>query len=540
MIDSFRTFWDKVGCRKRYWIPVLFFTISTFGYSVFSRTISIDDLSADFYVGNTHPMIGANRWGMEVIHRLAAIPRVSPGSDRLLATVFLMLAGVLLSALFFHLHHADQGTLLPSKYTILTCSLVTYPMIGEIWEYTGANYISTGGMLLSIVTCYYLLIRGRIRGSDLLLGAALMTIPMSSYESGVAFYVTLVCGILFYRYCVWGERNRKWDYWKTAISFVLVLVLALCFRLLIGSLLRWILKVPKGFSGEAVISWGEANLVDMLRRLYIETVLNYGINGLVYLPIGVFCAAVVFLAIYAIYKTIEKKSIMVIVGSGIFLLSVFTLTLIQGSIMFYRTALPLSVFSSVTFFCLAEALERQKKIIRTITALLFFYLIWIQSSFLNSELALNNQRSENEMRTMSIVAQRILSLDSEKPVVFIGQYDMGNYINETKTVDSESVSGQIYEKLVDRLQNAYGDYFHFFTHFTSFPTTNVNSVINWALRANEMEDYLSYLGFDIQVVNMWTEKDAVAEAKEIVESTEMHSYDVMETDGFIIATLQLN
>ena len=55
-----------------------------------------------------------------------------------------------------------------------------------------------------------------------------------------------------------------------------------------------------------------------------------------------------------------------------------------------------------------------------------------------------------------------------------------------------------------------------------------------------MERYLSYLGYDIHVKDRSSDPEAVIRAQKIVEEQQMHSYDVMETDGFIIATLQLN
>ena len=81
MTESIKIFWNRIGKRKRYWLPVIFFTISTFGYSVFSRTISVDDLATDYYFGSGHQMISAGRWGMNLLIRLSAIPLRSPASD---------------------------------------------------------------------------------------------------------------------------------------------------------------------------------------------------------------------------------------------------------------------------------------------------------------------------------------------------------------------------------------------------------------------------------------------------------------------------
>ena len=72
MLESIKTFWNQVGRKNGFWIPVLFFTISTYGFSIFNRTVGIDDLAADLYVGSGNVMIAAGRWGMILWNKWAA------------------------------------------------------------------------------------------------------------------------------------------------------------------------------------------------------------------------------------------------------------------------------------------------------------------------------------------------------------------------------------------------------------------------------------------------------------------------------------
>ena len=539
MLESIRQFWNNIGRKKSYWVSVLFFSISTYGYSIFSRTIGIDDLASDIYIGSGHVMIAAGRWGMVLWNKLAAIPRLSPASDRMLATLFLMVAGILLSGLFYHIHHELKNGAFVYKYTVLSCCLITYPILGEIWEYSGANYMSTGGMLISILTCFYLLTRRTVGIKEILAAGVMMTLPMSSYEAGVLFYITLVCGLLFYQFCVQGEKNRTSQYWKNTIIYAAPLVIALFLRWGIGNLLRMILGVEKVHNGATSITWGNAPFLDVLRKVIIDTVLNYVVNGIVYLPITVFLLAELFLIGYSVFLTIKKRSGMVLAGGLLLGLSVFIMPLIQGAFLQYRTAIPLSVLVSFSAFLLMESLAEQGSVIKKVLVSgLALYLIWVQSAYLNSELALNNQRSENEMRTMSIIAQKILSTDTNKPVVFIGEYDMGDYIRQAKKDYSDTLQGKLYEKAIDAFKNRFGDYYYTFFHLTEFPDSNVNSVINYSISVNGMMTrYLSYLGYDIQIVDRIDNPEAVAFAEEIVRQNSMGSYDVLETEDYIISTL---
>lgn len=540
MINSTKQFWESVGKKKSFWIPVLFFTIASYGFSVFNRTVGVDDLASDLYIGSGHVMIAAGRWGMVLWNKLVAIPRLSPSSDRLLATCFLLLTGILLSALFFDIHHLPEGKQFVCKYTVLSCCLITYPILGEIWDYSGANYMSTGGMLISVVTCYYLQTRQFVRMSELLVATALMTLPMSSYESGVLFYITLVCAILFYKYCIWSDQRKRSLYWKKAFQYAAPLIGAYFLRWLIGNILRLILGVVKGQNGATGIAWGKDPFFDVLRKLIIDTFLNYVVNGIVYLPIMILLFAESFLIGYSIFLSLKKKSSMILAGGVLLVASVYILPFVQGTFMPYRTAIPLSMLTSFSAFCCMESIERKKQASKLIASCLALYLLWVQSAYLNSELALNNQRSENEMRTMSIVAHRILSTNEKKPVVFIGEYEIGEYFRNAKKDYIDSSRGRLYQKVIEVLKSRYGDYYYTFFHITEFPDSNVNSMINHSLTiGGMMERYLSYLGYDIQVIDRAKDPDVVVLAEKIVDDKKMHAYDILETDDYIIATLEL-
>lgn len=225
-------------------------------------------------------------------------------------------------------------------------------------------------------------------------------------------------------------------------------------------------------------------------------------------------------------------------GGLILCVSVFTLTFIQGRFMQYRTAIPLSALTSFAAFSFMELLEGKKKNAIVIINCLACYMLWVQSAYLNSELALNNQRSENEMRSMSILAQEILSTNPEKPVIFIGKHNSGEYFKHAKKEYSDTMAGVFYQKVIDAFKDRYGDYYYTFFHLTEFPDSNVNSSINYSVTVEGMmHDYLAYLGYDIEVIDREREPELLNKAYEIARATGMKPYEVQEADDFIIASL---
>ena len=118
---------------------------------------------------------------------------------------------------------------------------------------------------------------------------------------------------------------------------------------------------------------------------------------------------------------------------------------------------------------------------------------------------------------------------------------MGDYFRQAKKDYEDSITGHVYQEVIDAFKNRYGDYYYTFFHLTEFPDSNVNSMINYSVAVEGMmEKYLAYLGCDIQVVDIRTDRDRIEEAAEIVRITGMQSYCVMETEEYIIATLQIS
>ena len=47
-------FLNKVAFKKRYYLPLIFISFVSYGFSLFNRTVSIDDLAQDLYLSLIH------------------------------------------------------------------------------------------------------------------------------------------------------------------------------------------------------------------------------------------------------------------------------------------------------------------------------------------------------------------------------------------------------------------------------------------------------------------------------------------------------
>ena len=120
----------------------------SYGYAIATTRVSIDSLEGDRYIGTGGVMLSTGRFGMNLWAAVLGYGRAEPsyafGID-LLAALAAALAAVSFCAL---LRKAAQDRISMFGYGLFACLFVSYPLMNEIWEYSGANVCVCGGYLL--------------------------------------------------------------------------------------------------------------------------------------------------------------------------------------------------------------------------------------------------------------------------------------------------------------------------------------------------------------------------------------------------------
>ena len=120
----------------------------SYGYAIATTRVSIDSLEGDRYIGTGGVMLSTGRFGMNLWAAVLGYGRAEPsyafGID-LLAALLLALAAVSFCAL---LRKAAQDHISMFGYGLFACLFASYPLMNEIWEYSGANVCVCGGYLL--------------------------------------------------------------------------------------------------------------------------------------------------------------------------------------------------------------------------------------------------------------------------------------------------------------------------------------------------------------------------------------------------------
>lgn len=126
-------------------------------------------------------------------------------------------------------------------YGLFACLFVSYPLINEIWEYSGANVCVCGGYLLDAAALNLLWDARQPgvpwRGRALRMGAAALCLMVvcSSYESLAAVFVLAVFALLTLEQLLAAERSRLAAVLTEGLWYAAALVGGLCLRVLVTS-----------------------------------------------------------------------------------------------------------------------------------------------------------------------------------------------------------------------------------------------------------------------------------------------------------------
>lgn len=230
----------------------------------------------------------------------------------------------------------------------------------------------------------------------------------------------------------------------------------------------------------------------------------------------------------------KQKRILPCIMGTLLLLSLFGQAILQFDAMPYRTAQTLTVFVGFCGYFLFEHCEKtikNKTVFLKVIVLLFLFLCHHQAVYLNSLLALNHLRSENETAMVRQMGYDLKSEYDDKEVVFVGEYSLGDYINEEVIVGQSSWNEKLFYMI---LPNEYKEKIHKYVH------TNVNSLLSWSKKAFEnqsmMQEYFKYCGFDVQTVETFTEK-FYQKNIEIAKKSGMKPFEIKDMGDYLIVCI---
>lgn len=486
MIDNLIVFYNRIVKRVSFWLPLVVLSLISYGFSAVNPTVGIDDLARDIYIGKGHAMFSATRWGMNIWVKLLSTLKFIPGIDHMIGIILMVCAALSYSFLFFTLSNNKQYSL---KYTVFSCLFITYPLINEIWEYNGANFMVAGNMFIVTSVLAYMEYHKHLDWRTILVCGIPMSLVASSYETGIFVYISSVLIVVFYKYCVVGRNDKKAGWFFDGASYIPVLVLSVVIRIVVGVLIIKALGLTYKVNGVASI------------QMYLSDFLYNGIlyifHSLIYPPITVFLIMLIMLFVYSVLLCKKNNGVLPFVLFVLIAFSLFGQAFLTLGMMPYRTAHTLIVFVAFCGFLFTEiGEERFGKRTYLIVFCALIYLAYQQGLYLDSLLTLNHIRSENEARIATQIGYTLESQFDNKPVVFVGRYSLGEYIEDNVYIGYTKWNDKLFRQ-IRSIKNPSEKY--------KAIHTNINSNLAWSTRAfgnqEMLKAYFSYLGFDIDLVD---------------------------------------
>ena len=489
-------FYDQFVFKKSFILTALLPLTLAYAFSTLSRTVSIDDLVGGLYTGEGNAMISGYRWFFVVWNRVHGLFNCAPFMSDFFALIMLALSAINLCVILRMLDpKKDVGRW---NYIVFFCIFTTFPLINEVWEYSGTSTALYGNLVFSTFALIYMLSAERkMNLLDYLFCGLLLTPSSSSYEASLVFYVPIVFSVLLLK--KYYDKDYKW--FTNGILFAITLFIAIFNKFFIGKILILIYGVKHVQNGATTINWLSGDLYRVLYEIG-KNVRSY-IFAYSYFPIGEFVAALlIFIILIFIARAKSHKGVLLI--GFFFVLSLFSLSFLQGSELMYRTAQTIQYF--VAFVSYIFLLSFDHTSAYKVMVVLMLFLSLRQAVFMNNMLQLNNQRSDNELYIVRSIGYRLYNeFDTEKTVIFCGKYDIGDYIDELKPDEMQS---------------------------------NINSCINWAVVANNnqnmMKQYMSFCGFDIKVTDQFFDRGVRKQYEEIAKKNGMKPFDIKDMGDYIL------
>ena len=474
--------------KKQYWLPLLLFSLLGFGFSLTRNTIGVDDLAAEYYGGITGLSIRGGRWGMYLYNLLAGTSGFSPYIYKFLGFIFLIAASIVLSSIFYFFDKKIKTYV----FTIVSSSFVAFPLMFEIWEYSGVNMMVPINSLIVFSSVLFLLVSTRKFWFKTIICSVPLSLVAASYESGLFMYVTLVLCVTFYKFFIVEEKSQKIYSWILfGLKFCPALIMSVFIKFFIWGILLLVLGLTPEIMGDVTMNISINNIQNIASQIIGPYFLS-----IEYFPILIFVLSFFAFFIYSIaVAALKRKPIALVLFVFIFL-SLFFVSFLSGKKMPYRTSLPIQFFVSfVAFIVLRKTSEISLKPIRIGSFVVATMLVLFQSAYLSQLFELNNLNSENELAVVRNLGQELESKYDRKTIVFTGCLHYGSYI-EDKIIfgsDTSRTFHSFYSELAE------------YTGMTDLKIEQtIVPVINWSNLSNTgdinmMEKLFAYCGYDFDI-----------------------------------------
>lgn len=482
---SLKQGFKKFLLNPLYIFPVLISTILCYAYYLTHETVTIDSLSSDRYYHGL--LVAQGRLTATIIENYLGFEHLPIAVENIIGLICFILGATVFCIIFDKAK--PQSNVLP--YTFSTCLYITFPLMNEYFMFKG-SVLTTGGSILLVSFALYFALKIKNLIASILISSIFIFFAYSWYESFILVYIGAVFLLLIL--LADGKKSQKELFFN---GFWLAPTLFLGFSLeeIISNAIINLCNITQDNNNAVGTAWLSSSAT--LKSFFYDFIYSFVSKIFCYAP---FTILFIFLAVAFVLMILQtkstKKPILIFFYFGL-ALTVFFLSIYRGAESAYRTEQGIPFYISAITLLLSSKIinSNGKKALKIIASLSLVIILTVQICSSNYWYHVNVLRDKEEKQVVCNIAKGLEKYDKNKPVIFIGYYQLSNNIKDKYTVKKDSVAGRIINYTSQKAEKPYT--------YTACQTS-ISSYISWSIysfsSANvELKKFFNACGYDFKL-----------------------------------------
>lgn len=482
---SLKQGFKKFLLNPMYIFPVLISTILCYAYYLTHETVTIDSLSSDRYYHGL--LVAQGRLTATIIENYLGFEHLPIAVENIIGLICFILGATVFCIIFDKAK--PQSNVLP--YTFSTCLYITFPLMNEYFMFKG-SVLTTGGSILLVSFALYFALKIKNLIASILISSIFIFFAYSWYESFILVYIGAVFLLLIL--LADGQKSQKELFFN---GFWLAPTLFLGFSLeeIISNAIINLCNITQNNNNAVGTAWLSSSAT--LKSFFYDFIYSFVSKIFCYAP---FTILFIFLAVAFVLMILQtkstKKPILIFFYLGL-ALTVFFLSIYRGAESAYRTEQGIPFYISAITLLLSSKIinSNGKKALKIIASLSLVIILTVQICSSNYWYHVNVLRDKEEKQVIYNIAKDLEKYDKNKPVIFIGYYQLSNNIKDKYTVKKDSVAGRIINYTSQKAEKPYA--------YTACQTS-ISSYISWSIysfsNANvELKKFFNSCGYDFKL-----------------------------------------
>ena len=482
---SLKQGFKKFLLNPLYIFPVLISTILCYAYYLTHETVTIDSLSSDRYYHGL--LVAQGRLTATIIENYLGFEHLPIAVENIIGLICFILGATVFCIIFDKAK--PQSNVLP--YTFSTCLYITFPLMNEYFMFKG-SVLTTGGSILLVSFALYFALKIKNLIASILISSIFIFFAYSWYESFILVYIGAVFLLLIL--LADGQKSQKELFFN---GFWLAPTLFLGFSLeeIISNAIINICNITQDNNNAVGTAWLTSSAT--LKSFFYDFIYSFVSKIFCYAPFTIlFIFLAVAFGLMILQTKSTKKPILIFFYFGL-ALTVFFLSIYRGTELAYRTEQGIPFYiGAITLLLSSKIINLNgKKALKIIASLSLVIILTAQICSSNYWYHVNVLRDKEEKQVVCNIAKDLEKYDKNKPVIFIGYYQLSNNIKDKYAVKKDSVAGRIINYTSKKAKKSYT--------YTACQTS-ISSYISWSIysfsSANvELKKFFNSCGYDFKL-----------------------------------------